>query len=406
MSKSTFFTGQPIFNQLLSLIPRQIIQDSVRKFETDRYYKKFKSYDHLVTLLYACFQKCTSLREVVTGMMACQHKLAHLGLKAPTRRSTLSEAMNRRNHEFFSSVYHRLYQLHFDFSPDSRIGGKIEDRLFLLDSTTIRLFSEIMKGMGSRPVDGKKKGGAKAHMLVKSSDDLPVFTLLTHATKNDKEIFKHLNLPKGAIIVFDKGYNSYEQFEKWDKESVTWVTRMSDVAWQETIEHRTVTTRESKAGILSDDIVKLGRPSNEGSTKRITVRRITFDDKINGRVFTFITNNKTFKASTIAGIYKRRWQIELLFKRLKQNYPLKYFLGESENAIKSQIWCSLITDLLLAIIKKNVKKQWSFSNIAGMVRLHLMNYIDIYAFLSDPEKSLINYSESEPSLQLNLFNTS
>lgn len=405
MSKNTFFTGQPIFNQLLSLIPRHIIQDSVRKFDTDRYYKKFKSYDHLVTLLYACFQKCTSLREVVTGMMACQHKLQHLGLQAPARRSTLSEAMNRRNHEFFSSVYHHLYRLHFDFSPDSRIGGNIQDRLFLLDSTTIRLFSEIMKGMGSRPVDGKRKGGAKAHMLVKSSDDLPVFTLLTHATKNDKEIFKHLNLPKGAILVFDKGYNSYEQFEKWDKESVTWVTRMSDVAWQETIEPRTVSARESKAGILGDDLVKLGRPSNEGSTKRIIVRRIKYDDKISGRVFTFITNNKTFKATTIAGIYKRRWQIELLFKRLKQNYPLKYFLGESENAIKSQIWCSLITDLLLAIVKKNVTKKWSFANIASMVRLHLMTYLDIYAFLSDPEKSLVNYSELEPSFQLNLFNS-
>ena len=406
MGKSTYFTGQPIFNQLLSLIPRRVIQASVSDHLSDRYYKRYKSYDHLVTMLYTCFQQCKSIREVITGMMASHHRLKHLGLHAPPRRSTLSEANNRRTDLFFSSVYSGLIKHYALFLPDSRAESRMENRLYLMDSTTIRLFSDIMQGAGTHPVNGKKKGGAKVHLLVKASDDLPVFATLTHAKKNDKEIFRHLQLPQGAIVVFDKGYNSYEQFSQWHNQGVTWVTRMSDVASQELIKQNDVTQKERQAGVIADDVVILGRLSNAKKTKRIKVRRITFYDTLTGKTFYFITNHRTFKASTIAAIYKRRWQIELLFKRFKQNYPLRYFLGESENAIRIQIWAALITDLLLSLVKKKVVKSWSFANIAAMVRLHLMNYINIYSFLENPEKALRNYNEPVPKAQLSLFNSS
>lgn len=406
MGKSTFFTGQPIFNQLLSFIPQHIVRSSVSKHDSDRYYKTFRSYDHLVTMLYTCFQQCKSLREVVTGMMASHHRLQHLRIQAPPRRSTLSEANNRRSELFFSSVYSGLIKHYGLFLPDSRIKGRMEQRLFLMDSTTIKLFSDIMQGAGTQPVNGKKKGGAKVHMLVKASDDLPVFATLTHAKKNDKEIFRHLQLPKGAIVVFDKGYNSYEQFDQWNRRGITWVTRMSDVASQELVRQNEVPAKEQQAGVIADDWVILGRPSNANKTKRIRVRRITFLDAQSGKTFYFITSHRKFRASVIAALYKRRWQIELLFKRFKHNYPLRYFLGESENAIRIQIWCSLITDLLLSLVKKRVKKSWSFANIAAMVRLHLMNYISLYAFLENPEKALRNYTEPIPKTQLSLFNSS
>jgi hypothetical protein len=402
MSKNTFFTGQPIFNQLLSLIPRSIIGQASSEFQTDRYYKKFKSYDHLVTMLYTCFQKCGSLREVTTGLMACRQKLSHLGLSYTPRRSTLAEANNKRTCDFFSTVYFLLFRHYFEFLPDSRLKGSIENRLFLIDSTTISLFSEIMKGMGTRAVNGKKKGGAKAHLLVKASDDVPSFVMITHGSKNDKEILKHISLPPGAIVVFDKGYNKYSQFQQWHQQKVNWVTRMGVTSWQEVVKSLPVSDAEKQAGVISDQIVILGRPSNK-KTQRIKVRKVTFLDKEKQRIFTFITNNLKFKASNIAAIYKRRWQIELLFKRLKQSYPLKNFLGESENAIKTQIWCALITDLLLKIIKTKIKKQWSFANISAMVRLHLMNYIGLVDFLNNPEKSLLSYHEPEPQIQLELF---
>ena len=404
MSKNTFFTGQPIFNQLLSLIPRRIILKSVQETNADRYYKKFKSYDHLITMLYTCLQKCTSLREVTTGMMACQHKLFHLGIVHSPRRSTIADANNKRSCEFFSSIYFGLYHHYYRFSPDSRLKGSVENRLFLIDSTTINLFSEIMKGAGCKGLNGKKKGGAKAHMVVKANEDVPVFAMITHASKNDRDIFKKTELPKGAIAVFDKGYNSYTQFEKWNKQSITWITRMRHDSSQEFVKSFTITWEESKAGILSDDMIILGRMSNR-KTKKIKVRRILYNDKEKNRIFTFITNNFKYKASVVASIYKRRWQIELLFKRLKQTYPLRYFLGESENAIKTQIWCALISDLLLKIIKDKIHKKWSYANLSGMIRLHLMNYMSLLSFLKNPEKTLIDYKEPKLDFQLKLFNT-
>jgi hypothetical protein len=402
MSKSTFFTGQPIFSQLLSLLPKSVIHTCVKSHQSDRYYKKFKSLDHVVTMLYACFQKCTSLREVTTGLLACHHKLNHLGLTYVPRRSTLAEANQRRSADFFSDLYHGLYRHHFTSLPDSRIKNSFENRLFLIDSTTISLFSEVMKGMGTRAVNGKKKGGAKAHLLVKATEDVPRFVLITHASKSDKEIFSSISLPKGAIVVFDKGYNSYQQFKKWDSQSVTWVTRMSSLAYQELIREKEVGESEQQEGILSDHVVRLGRPSNH-KTIKIQVRKIRYYDKEHDREFTFITNNQRLKASTIAQIYKRRWQIELLFKRLKQSYPLQYFLGESENAIKIQIWSALITDLLIKIIQRMAKRKWSFANISSMLRLHLMNYLNILNFLNNPEKSLRHYSVKEPEIQIKLF---
>lgn len=402
MAKNNYFTGQPIFSQLLSFIPSTLLRNCMKKHGSDRYYKKFKSRDHLITMLYSAFQRCTSLREVTTGLMACQQKLLHLGIFYVPRRSTLSDANRDRPSEFFASVYKGLYSHYFKSLPDSRF-KKIENRLFIIDSTTISLFSEVMKGMGTCGVNGRKKGGAKAHMVVKSDEDLPCFTLITHATKNDKEIFHHFEPPKGAIIVMDKGYNSYIQLEQWDKKGVTFVTRLTETAYQQIESVQEVSEIEKQAGVLSDDVVVLGRPSNN-KTQKITVRRIRFKDKLTGKEFAFITNNFHFKPSTIAEIYKKRWQIELLFKRLKQNYPLRYFLGETENAIKTQIWCALIADLLLKLIQEKLKKKWSFANIAGMIRLHLMNYLHLIKFLNDPEKTIHKYKEP-PNLhgQLSIY---
>ena len=404
MSKSTFFTGQPIFSQLLSLIPKHIILECVREHNSDKYYKKFKSYDHLVTMLYTCFQKCNSLREVTTGMMASHHKLSHLGLSYCPRRSTLAEANNNRTCDFFSSLYFRLYHHYIKFSPDSLIKESEENRIFLIDSTTISLFSDIMKGAGCKGINGKKKGGAKVHLVVRVVDDIPVFVLITHASKGDRSIFKNMNLPEGAIVVFDKGYNSYKQFAEWTKNSITWVTRMRADSYQELVESFPIDEENKKAGVIADDIVILGRKWNS-RTERIKVRRIKFYDKEKKKTFIFITNEMDYEAMKIAAIYKKRWQIELLFKRLKQNYPLRNFLGESENAIKTQIWSALITDLLLKIIKDSIKKKWSFANLSAMVRLHLMAYLKLTSFLENPEKSLINYKEEIPKMQFDLFNS-
>ena len=404
MAQDKVFTGQPILTQLLSFIPRKIVSDLSKKHGSDRYCKRFYTWDHLVSMLYCSFCKCSSTRELITGIQANYGKLNHLGMQSVPRRSTLCDANLRRPEALFSELYHSLFNKYYravlSDSPKSNDG--IFNRLFILDSTTVSLFTDVMKGMGTAPANGKKKGGMKAHVLVKAEDDLPCFVLLSSANRNDKIIYKHINLAKGAIIVFDKGYGSFRQFDKWTKEGVTWVSRFNDPWLYRKVSEKKITRQGAIDGVLNDEAVILGDPNNY-KTLKIKARRITFFDKEKNRPFIFVTNNFKMTASKIAAIYKRRWQIELLFKRLKTHYPLRYFLGESENAIKIQMWSALICDLLIKIVKDKINKKWSFANMASMIRLHLMTYINLFKFLNNPDSALNFNLKANTNGQLDLF---
>ena len=403
MNKSTFFAGQPIFTQLLNFIPQAKVSKLALELKTDRYYKKFKTYDHLVTMLYTCFHGCKSLREVTTGMQASFTQLNHLKMQCVPRRSTLSDANKGRNEAFFGKLYHGLYAYYYGNSPDSRKRKSIEERLFIIDSTTINLFSDVMKAMGMKPVSGKRKGGAKAHMLIKADEDLPCFVDLTDGTKNDKVILKNIHLKPGSIIVFDKAYNSYGKMAQWNRDSITWVTRKRINTSYIIQGSNAVSANQERRGVLADENILMGRPSNKGTSK-LVARKITYRHAASKRIFEFITNNLTISSLTIADIYKRRWQIEMLFKRIKQSYPLKYFLGDNENAIKIQIWCSLITDLLVKIVQGKVRrKRWSYANLTSMIRLHLMSYINLFKFLNDPDKAIFGHQLQSNLYQLALY---
>jgi len=390
MTQDANFTGQPIFSQLLKFVDRSLVNRLSRKLGTDRYYKKFKTYDHLVTMLYGIFHKCNSLREVTTGMLGCSGKLRHLGLKYFPRRSTLSEGNANRSSKVFEAIYYELYKQFGSSLPDSRTRKSIHSRLYIIDSTTIQLFKEILKNAGRNPVDGKRKGGIKAHAMIKADEDVPCFVKLTAAAKHDTPFIQGLQLPKGAIVVFDKAYVDYAQYKLWDEAKVTWVTRLRKGAAFEIISESPITEAQYNKGVRLDQQVILGHTSHKNVT-RINARLIEYYDKEKDKVFTFITNSKKLAAYTISQIYKQRWQIELLFKRLKQNYPLKYFLGDNENAIRIQIWCALIADLLIKIVQSKLRTKWSFANISSMIRIHLMTYVDLFKFFNNPYKSLLNY---------------
>jgi hypothetical protein len=240
MGKSTFFTGQPVFTQLLKLIPRSTIDQLSRRHASNLYCKRFMSYDHVVAMLYAGYFKCTSLREVITGLQANSARLRHLGLAAVPRRSTLSDANRRRSAEFFSDLYHTLYRQYFAL-PDSCFKQGKADQLFILDSTTISLFTSVMRGMGTPGADGKKKGGAKAHMMVDAAHDIPAFVDLTEAKESDLTFLKKIDLPEESTVVFDKGYINYTQFNLWTIRKVRWITRLKTDAVFQTLSDLAVT---------------------------------------------------------------------------------------------------------------------------------------------------------------------
>lgn len=405
MPKSNFFTGQPIFNQLLSLIPRSIVNQLARQHRSDRYCKKFRSYDHLVTMLYCTLHRCNSLREVTTGMQASASRLVHLGLTNTPRRSTLSDANERRAAVFFQDLYHKIYQRYYGSLPDSLKGKRMLDKLFIIDSTIITVFSSALQSTGCFNANGKKKGGIKAHLLLRAKDDLPCFVRLTHGKESDNKFASIAQLPKGSILVMDKGYRNFQKFITWTKNEISWVTRLHERSVYAVTEELPVSTEQQQQGVINDYRIQLGNPKTAYMNALQNARLVIYFDKDSGRQFQFLTNNFSYSAATIAGIYKKRWQIELVFKRIKQNFQLHYFLGDNENAIRIQLWCTLIADLLIKVIKDKAdkKRKWSMSNLTSLVRLHMGTYIELLAFLENPDKALLQYVDPFEQKQLSIF---
>jgi len=218
-----------------------------------------------------------------------------------------------------------------------------------------------------------------------------------------------LELPPGSVVCMDKAYVNYKVMSDWTTDNISWVTRLAGRLKYEILEDKAVTEYHQKRGVRSDSIIMLGTPRWKTRSLRHKARIIRFYDEAKGREFLFLSNNLNYSPLTIAEIYKRRWDIELLFRRVKQNFQFHNFLGDNENAIKIQMWCTLIADLLINIIKRQVekvrKRKWSFANIAGLIRQHLTTYIDLFRFLIDPDKAIIAYSKEARDYQLDLFKT-
>jgi hypothetical protein len=387
MVKGNFFTGQPVFNQLLNFIPRSAVHSIARELQADRYYKSFKTYDHLVAMLYSSFHHCTSLREVTTGLLAWDHRIQHLGINSHPRRSTLADANKNRSPEVFEKIYGKILARYKDILPDSRKRSP-KDNLYIFDSTSISLFQEILKGPGVCRTDGRKKGGIKVHTLLQARWDVPTMIRYSAAAQADITFLKNIRLAAGSVIVFDKGYRDYGTYNRFTREGITWVSRFIENSVYKLRKRCVINDYHLQNGITSGHIIEPGH-SHSQKAKKVTARMVGYRDPVSKKHFRFITNNLKLAPLSIANYYRQRWQIETFFKRIKQNYPVQYFLGDSENAIQIQIWCALIADLLLKIIKRGTNSTLSYSNINGLIRLHLMTYMDLKSFLKSPEKSLL-----------------
>jgi hypothetical protein len=402
MNKSSYFFGQSVFGQLISLIEPDLVKGVVKKHNSDYYTKKFTTSDHLISMLFSSFANCTSLREVAGAMLGLKGKTKHFQLKNLPHRSTLSDANAKRSHSVFEEVYYSLYKQYGSLISDSRKIYDWENKLEIIDSSTISLFKDILNCVGRKPANGKSKGGIKVHTQINLQEKVPKLIWFSAATTHDKQFLKHLQLEKGKIAVFDKGYNDYRAFDNFTEQGIFFVTRLKSNASYESITENEIPDYLDN-GVLKDELIIVDVKENGKYLKTTKLRRIAYWDEENCRCFEFITNLEGMNAGHIALIYKKRWQIELLFKQLKQNFPLKFFLGDNENAIKIQIWCTLIVNLLLTVIHKKVKRKWAFSNLVSFCRLHLFNYIHLTKFLENPEKDWLK--EIDPQLQLNFNST-
>lgn len=381
---NSFLSGHPIIVQLLSLVPKEILNQTVEEESADRYYKKLKTGDHFICMFYAVLTRNSSLREVCKNIGMIITKLVPFGMRQLPARSTLSDANRKRSHKVFAVMYAKLY-LYYKTSLQGNwldIGGEVDPgRVEVFDSTTVTLFKEILKGAGRTPLNGKKKGGAKVFANMNLAEGVPNFICIRSAATNENMFLKVMELPEHGIAVFDKGYNRYSCFEKWGSSNRYFVTRKKDNARYEV---KTEADCSGAPDIIKDQHILLTY-REKGVSRTVGVRLVVYRDPESGEILEFITNLEDLDALTIALLYKNRWIIEVLFKQVKQNFELKYFLSDSENGIKIQIWVALILNLLFTVLHKRIKEAEDFSTMVMVAAKNLSSYVSLEKFLLHSE---------------------
>ena len=399
--------GQPIFKQIIKMLPREQFDLLVNQCGSDRYYKHFFSWDQLIVMLFGILSRCDSMGEVCDGMRALSGKLNYLGMDCAPSKSTAGDALRDRDEELFRLYY---FVLIAHFRPLLSVSRKEKvsfEEFYAFDSTTITLFSQVMKGVGRNPKgDGKKKGGLKVHMLTDVHSETAVFAKISEAKMHDKKFLAHLNPGKGSMLVFDKAYNYYAQFAEWTREGINFVCRLKDNAkaqLQDVIFEKTL--QKGECGVYTVEHIHLDYKKDK-QQKTLCLRLVYYKDE-QGRKYKFITNNWEISPQEVALIYKYRWKIELTFKKLKHNFQLHFFYSETENGIKTQVWCTLIAHLLLNVIRAISKSKKAFSTIAALIRIHLISHLEINWVVVEGRKAYTQRkkgrNKSPTPLQTSLF---
>jgi len=362
-----------IMNQLLQIFPRSEFQQSVKKTKAERHARGFRSWDHFVAMLFCQLADAQSLREITGGLASCEGRLEQLGTTAP-KRSTLAYANQHRPWELFQNIFYNTAE-----RCRAEIGHKtkfrFKNRLLSIDSTVVTLCSKMFPWA----TYSRQKGAVKLHFTLDHAGYLPEAMVVTTGAYSELTVLRRRSYARGTILVMDRGFVDFGWFRQLDQNGVVFVTRIKTDTRYEIVEHREVVAGK---GVLSDDGICL---TSRRSRKRYpeTLRLVTVETK-EGERLEFLTNNMTLAASTIADIYKDRWQIESFFKLLKQNLRIKSFVGTSANAIWTQIWTALIAMLLIKFLQLKARFGWSFSNLVYFLRMNLLVYRDLWDWLHDP----------------------
>jgi hypothetical protein len=363
-----------MFSQILKLFPRTDFERLVKETKAEHRSKGLSSWSQFVAMLFCQLGRAHSLREIEGGLKSCEGKLAHLGIEAPAR-SSLSYANAHRPWGLFEKVFYGL----FDIVAAKAVGKKkfrFKNKLVSIDSTVIDLCLSMYDWAKFR----RAKGAVKLHLVLDHDGYLPCFGLVTDGSVADVKAAWQIAFAPGTVVVDDRGYNDYRLFAEWTDSGVFFVTRMKDNAQFEVVEER---EPPQNRNILKDQIIRLTGAGAQEKCPHL-LRRVEAVREDTGDTLVFLTNHHGLGASTIAAIYKDRWQIELFFKALKQNLKIKTFVGTSANAVKTQIWTALISMLLLRYLQLSSRFGWSLANLVALLRMNLFTHRDLMAWLDKP----------------------
>jgi hypothetical protein len=363
-----------MFSQLLKLFPRTEFQALVKRTHAERHARGFTCWGQFVAMLFCQLGRAHSLREICGGLRSCEGKLSHLGITAPSR-STLAYANEHRPWQLYRAVFHELLARCQPLARGRR-KFRFKNKLVSLDSTVIDLCATLFDWAKFR----RTKGAVKLHLLLDHDGYLPSVAVITEGRRHDVRVARLLRFDPGTILIIDRGYVDYGWFGHLTTDAVFFITRLKANAVYAVVERRRVPERSQ---VRRDEVIRLTGGDAETKCPHL-LRRVEVYDPEKDATLVFLTNHLAFGATTIAAIYKDRWQIELFFKALKQNLKIKTFVGTSANALKVQVWTALIAMLLLKYLQLRARFAWSLSNLIALLRMNLFTYRDLWAWLDAP----------------------
>ena len=372
-----------LFSQIVNKLNRQEFKKLVDKHKSDKHNKGINSWTHLVSMLYLHLAKANSLSEVSNGLRLSGGNLNHLGImqKIP-RKSSLSYINQHRNWQLFSEFFYKMLE---EIEKECNFGKKrfkikLKKKIYALDSTVISLCLSLYDWAKYRT----KKGAIKLHTLLDYDGCLPVYVNVTDGKVSDNTAAYEISIPKESVVVADRGYVDFKLLWIWNKKQINFVVRLKENINYIPYEERSLPEKRN-LNILKDELILLmERSTRENYPEKL--RRVVVYDTKNDVTLELITNNFSWTAFTISDLYKRRWDIEIFFKELKNHLKIKSFVGTNENAVMIQIWTALISYLLLRYLKSMARYGWSFSNLIAALRGCLFLKIDLKGFLDEPFK--------------------
>ncbi len=363
-----------IFSQLLQLFPRVEFQRAVKETQAERHARGFTCWGQFISMLFCQLGRAHTLREITGGLRSCEGKLKHLGIGAPSR-SSLAYANAHRPWQLYQQIF--LHLLERVRQKSTRIKPfRFKNKLVSLDSTTIDLCLALFDWAHFR----RTKGAIKLHLLLDHEGYLPEFAWITEGKVSDIRVARQFHFAPGTLVVDDRGYTDYGLWGQWCSDRVYFVSRLKGNALYEAIGSQAVPQHRH---VLKDEQIELRGPKAVEKCP-FPLRRIEVENPEKGEILVFITNQVHLGSSTIAQIYKDRWQIETFFKALKQNLKIKTFVGTSSNAVKIQIWTALIAMLILRFLQLRSKFNWSLSNLVALLRMNLFTHRDLWEWLNKP----------------------
>ncbi|MDY7093995.1 MAG: IS4 family transposase [Acidobacteriota bacterium] len=363
-----------VFAQLLKLLPRHEFQTAAQRHHLGRKLRSISRWNQVLALMVTQLAGRVSLRDLVSNFNAQSRKLYHLGARRIAR-SSLARVNERQPAELFEEIFHQLLSRTQTVAPGHRF--RFKKRLISLDASIINLTASVFPWA----IYQAKKGAIKLHVGLDHEGHLPAFVSITEGRQHEIHWARALNLPAGSVVVFDRGFFDYELFNRLNQKGIRFVTRMKrDVPFQ-VIQRKKVCRAK---GLTSDQIIRLKGANAE--RYGLQLRRVRYRDPETGKHYVFLTNDLDLAASTIAQVYRDRWQIELFFKWIKQNLKIKSFLGRPRNAILSQIWVALIAYLLLAYLKFLGRTGWSLSQLLRLLQLNLFERRSLAGLLKPPDQ--------------------